>query len=90
MKSKRLWAILLVALGAAAYVGSVLATPSIGFTSTTLAKAQLGELNTKVHSVPADWHAMIQTKGFPTCTSSPTSLLPAAAAAAGIRTRAPA
>jgi cupin domain len=64
MKSKRLWAILLVALGAAAYVGSVLATPSIGFTSTTLAKAQFGELNTKVHSVPADWHAMIQTKGL--------------------------
>jgi len=64
MKSKRLWAILLVALGAAAYVSSVLATPSIGFTSTTLAKAQLDELNTKVHSVPADWHAMIKTKGL--------------------------
>jgi hypothetical protein len=64
MKSKWVWAILLVALGAAAYVGSVLATPSIGFTSTTLAKAQLGELNTKVHSVPADWHAMIKTKGL--------------------------
>ena len=64
MKSKRSWAILLAAVGAATYVGSVLATPSIGFTSTTLAKAQLGELNTKVHSVPADWHAMIMTKGL--------------------------
>jgi predicted metal-dependent enzyme (double-stranded beta helix superfamily) len=64
MTSKRTWAILLAAVGAAAYVGSVLATPSTGFTSTTIAKAQLGELNTKVHSVPADWHAMIQTKGL--------------------------
>jgi len=64
MKSKRSWAILLVALGAAAYVGNVLATPSTGFTGTTLAKAQLGELDTKVHSVPGDWHAMIQTKGL--------------------------
>jgi predicted metal-dependent enzyme (double-stranded beta helix superfamily) len=64
MKSNRTWVIVLVALGAAAYVGNVLATPSTGFTSTTLAKAQLGELNTKVHSVPADWHAMIQTKGL--------------------------
>jgi quercetin dioxygenase-like cupin family protein len=64
MKSKSVCAILLVVVGAAAYVGSVLATPSIGFTSTTLAKAQLGELDTKVHSVPADWHAMIKTKGL--------------------------
>jgi hypothetical protein len=64
MKSKWAWVSLLVVLGAAAYVGSVLATPSTGFTSTTLAKAQLGELNTKVHSVPADWHAMIKTKGL--------------------------
>jgi quercetin dioxygenase-like cupin family protein len=64
MKSKWVWAILLAVVGAAVYGGTVLATPSVGFTSTTLAKAQLGELNTKVHSVPADWHAMIQTKGI--------------------------
>ena len=64
MKSKWMWALALVGLGAAAYGGTVLATPSSGFTSTTIAKAQLGELNTKVHSVPADWHAMITTKGL--------------------------
>jgi len=65
MKSRVLLVlIVVVGLGAAAYAGSVLATPPGGFTSTTLAKSQLGELNTKVHSVPGDWHAMIQTKGL--------------------------
>ena len=64
MKSKWVWAILLVALAAAAYGGTVLATPSTGFTSTTLAKSQFGELDSHVHTVPADWQAWIKTKGL--------------------------
>jgi quercetin dioxygenase-like cupin family protein len=64
MKSKWVWALLVAALGAAAYGGTVLATPSTGFTSTTLAKAQLAELDTHVHTVPADWQAWIKTKGL--------------------------
>jgi hypothetical protein len=54
-----------VALAAVAvYVGNVLATPSSGFTSATLAKAQFGELDSHVHTVPADWQAWIRTKGL--------------------------
>jgi len=64
MKSKWVWAILLVVLGAAAYGGTVLATPSTGFTSTTLAKAQFGELDSHVHTVPADWQVWLKTKGL--------------------------
>jgi quercetin dioxygenase-like cupin family protein len=64
MKSRWVLAILLVVLGAAAYVGSVLATPSAGFTSTTLAKAQLGELKIKGHSKADDWKVKLKTKGL--------------------------
>ena len=63
MKSKGIWTIALVVVGAAAYVGTVLATPSTGFTSTTIAKAQLGELDTKVKSKPDDWQVKLKTKG---------------------------
>jgi quercetin dioxygenase-like cupin family protein len=64
MKAKWVWALLVVLAGLALFVGNVLATPPTGFTGTTLAKAQLAELNTHVHSVPADWQAMIKTKGL--------------------------
>jgi hypothetical protein len=64
MKSKWGWAMLLVVLGAAPSGGTIFATPSMGFTSTTLAKAQFGELDSHVHSVPADWQAWIRTKGL--------------------------
>ena len=55
MKSKRLWVVLVAFVGLVVYVGNVLATPSTGYTSTTLAKAQFGELDSHLHSVPADW-----------------------------------
>jgi hypothetical protein len=64
MKSKWVWAVLLAVLGAAAYGGTVLATPSAGFTSTTIAKAQFGELDSHVHSVPANWQVKLKTKGL--------------------------
>ena len=64
MKSKWVWVVLVALAALAAYVGNVLATPSLGFTSTTIAKARFGELDSHVHSVPADWQEMIKTKGL--------------------------
>jgi quercetin dioxygenase-like cupin family protein len=64
MKSRWILALLLAIAGVTVYVGNVLATPSTGFTSSTLAKAQFGELDSHLHSVPADWQEMIKTKGL--------------------------
>ena len=64
MKSKWIWAFLLVVVGAAVYGGTVLATPSIGFTSTTLAKAQLGKLDVRGESKPDHWKVKLKTKGL--------------------------
>jgi predicted metal-dependent enzyme (double-stranded beta helix superfamily) len=63
MKSKWFFACLVALTGTALYVGNVFATSSTGFTSTTLAKAQFGELDSHVHTVPADWQTWIKTKG---------------------------
>src|SRR4051812_1895908 len=64
MKSKWGWTILLVTLGAAVYVGTVFATPASQFTGTTLAKAQLDELNIKGNSKPDHWKIKLKTKGL--------------------------
>jgi hypothetical protein len=64
MKSRFILAVVVGLAGVAVYVGNVLATSSTGFTSTTLAKAQFGELDSHVHTVPADWQAWIRTKGL--------------------------
>src|SRR3954468_11897861 len=64
MKSKWVWTILLVTLGAAVYVGTVFATPASQFTGTTLAKAQLDELNIKGNSKPDHWKIKLKTKGL--------------------------
>ncbi len=64
MKSKWIWAMLLVVLGAAAYGGTVLATPSSGFTSTTLAKSQLAKLEIKGESKADHWKVKLKTKGL--------------------------
>jgi len=64
MKSKWTWAALVGLVSLIAYVGNVMATPSTGQVSTTLAKAQFGELDSHVHSVPADWQEWIKTKGL--------------------------
>jgi quercetin dioxygenase-like cupin family protein len=64
MKSKRTWAILAAVLGAAAFGGSVLATPPSGFTSTTIAKSQLGELKIKGDSKADHWKVKLKTKGL--------------------------
>ena len=61
MKSKWFWAVLVALAGLVVYVGNVFATPSTGYASSTLAKAQFGELDSHLHSVPADWQEMIKT-----------------------------
>jgi quercetin dioxygenase-like cupin family protein len=63
MKSKLIAALVVALGGLAFYVGTVLATPSAGFTGTTLAKATFGELYSHVHTVPATWDELIKTKG---------------------------
>jgi hypothetical protein len=62
---RKSWLVLLVAaaVGAATYGGIALATPSTGFTGTTLAKATYGDVFSHVHTVPAAWNELIQTKG---------------------------
>ena len=64
MKSKWVLTILLVVFGAAVYGGTVLATTATGFTSATLAKAQLSELNIKGHSKADHWKVKLKTKGL--------------------------
>ena len=51
MKSKWMLAVLVVALGAGVYGGAVLATPAGGLTTSTLAKATVGDLNLNGHAV---------------------------------------
>ena len=64
MKSKLVWTLLVVVVGVGVYVGNVLATPPSGFTSSTLARAQLDELDIHAHTVPATWQAWLKTKGL--------------------------
>jgi quercetin dioxygenase-like cupin family protein len=64
MKSKWVCALLVVALGTAAYAGNVLATTSSGFTSKTLANATYGEIFSHVRThTPQFWKEIIKTKG---------------------------
>jgi quercetin dioxygenase-like cupin family protein len=51
MKSKWMLAVLVVALGAGVYGGAVLATPAGGLTTSTLAKATVGDLNLNGHAL---------------------------------------
>src|SRR2546427_10163850 len=62
MKSKWMWVLLLVLIGAAVYVGNVLATSSQGYTSATLAKATFGEIDSHVVAEPG-WQEKIKTQG---------------------------
>ena len=49
---------------AAVYAATVLATPSSGFTATTLAKGRFGEIDVKNYTLPADfWQARLKTQG---------------------------
>ena len=75
MKSKWVWALLVVVLGVAVYAGNVLATPSAGLTTTILAKATFDQLDLSGHalttavgrtarSTGSVWLAWIKTHGL--------------------------
>jgi quercetin dioxygenase-like cupin family protein len=61
MKSKWLWVLLLVVLGAGLYGGTVLATPPIGVTTLPLGSGRFDQIDTKVKT--GAWKAEIRTKG---------------------------
>ena len=65
MKSKWALAVIVGLVGLAAYATNVPATPATapGFSGTTLAKARYGEIFSHVHTTPASWQELIQTKG---------------------------
>ena len=75
MKSKWLWALVVVVLGVAVYAGNVLATPSSGLTTTILAKSTFDRLDLSGHALttavgqsgktrPQLWLAWIKTLGL--------------------------
>jgi hypothetical protein len=64
MTRKVLCALAVAVLGLAVYAGSVLATPqNKGFSGTTIATARYGPIFSHIHTVPASWSELIQTKG---------------------------
>ena len=62
MKSKWLWALLVVLAAVGVYAGTVLATPPSGQSTTTVARASFGPLDLR-GSVPHVWKAKIKTRG---------------------------
>jgi hypothetical protein len=64
MKRRWIWALVFALISAAVYVGNVLATPATvpGFSSTTLAKATFGEIDSHVVAEPG-WQEKIKTHG---------------------------
>jgi hypothetical protein len=62
MKRKWIGVLALAVIGVAAYAGNVLATQSQGFSSTTLAKATFGEIDSHVVAEPG-WQEKIKTHG---------------------------
>ncbi len=65
MKSRWLLLVALAAIGAAVYVGNVLATPPTtpGYSSSTLGKATIADLKIKAHAHPGHWKVDLKTKG---------------------------
>lgn len=51
MKSKWIWVLAVVVLGAGVYGGTILATPAVGLSTTTLAKATAGDLDLRGHAI---------------------------------------
>ncbi len=62
MKRKWILALVLALIGVAVYAGNVLATQSQGFSSTTLAKATFGDIDSHVVAEPG-WQEKIKTHG---------------------------
>jgi Cupin domain len=64
MKSRWLWVSLVVVVGVGVYVGSVLATPAVNQTTSTIAKSTFDPIKIKAKSDPANvWRAMLKTRG---------------------------
>jgi len=64
MKSRWLMALLVVAVGAAVWGGTVLATPQTNVTTTQLAKSNFGAIDLEAHAMPASiWNAVLRTHG---------------------------
>jgi quercetin dioxygenase-like cupin family protein len=73
MKSKKVWALLAVLFGVAVYVGNVMATPAVGLTTSTVAKATVGDLSLSGHATTTTpgsprptgiWLALVKTLGL--------------------------
>jgi quercetin dioxygenase-like cupin family protein len=70
MKSKWIWAVLALALGASAYAGTVLATPPVGVVTQTIAIGRFTDIDATAKTdinagTPRDyWQARINTKGL--------------------------
>jgi hypothetical protein len=65
MKRRLTWFLLAIILAAGTYVGTLLATPSSGFVSTTLAVARFDEIDVKNFTFPANfWQARLKTQGL--------------------------
>lgn len=63
MKSKWVGAVLLTVVGLLAYAGNAVATPPLGFTSTTLSTATYGPIFSHVQDRYVGWSELIRTKG---------------------------
>jgi hypothetical protein len=64
MKSRWLWVFLVAVVGVGVYVGSVLATPAVNQTTSTIAKSTFDPIKIKAKSDPANvWRAMLKTRG---------------------------
>ena len=65
MRRKLMWCVLAVTLCSGTYAVVLLATPSSGFSATTLAKARFGEIDVKNFTLPASsWQARLKTQGL--------------------------
>ena len=65
MRRKLTWLLGTVIVSAGAYAGTLLATPSSGFTATTLAVARFDEINVNNFTLPANfWQSRQKTQGL--------------------------
>src|ERR1035437_9781849 len=63
LRSKWILALVVAAAGSAAYAGNVLATPSSGLSTTTLAESQFSSFFAQGHAFPPAWGALMAAYG---------------------------
>jgi len=65
MKRRLMWLVIAAVAAAAGYGRTVLATPGVGFTATTVAVARFGEIDVQNFTIPANiWQARLKTHGL--------------------------